>query len=172
MEVKDKFVRLFEHKPPKHRIKNTNLEHDEQLTTGQRVSDTFATVMGSWRFIIIQSIILVFWIVLNTIAFFVHWDSYPYILLNLALSFQAAFATPVILMSQNRQASKDRLTADHDYQINLKGEEETRQLIQHLYEQDAKILDIASKLDSNDNEMIKQTEMLHNVIQNTKRRYT
>lgn len=147
-------MRLFEHKQYLHKIKNINLEHDDQLTFGQRVADNVASIMGSWKFIIIQSVILIFWILLNTLALISHWDGYPYILLNLALSFQAAFATPIILMSQNRQASKDRLVAEHDYQINMKGEEETRQLIQHLYEQDA--------------ELLKQTTMLIDIIQHMK----
>lgn len=147
-------MKLFEHKPHPHKIKNINEVHDDQLTFGQRVADAVASVMGSWKFIIIQSVILVIWICINTIALFIHFDGYPYILLNLALSFQAAFATPIILMSQNRQASKDRLSAEEDYNVNRKGEEETRQLIQHLYEQDK--------------ELSIQTNMLIDLIQHAK----
>jgi uncharacterized membrane protein len=93
-----------------------------QLTIGQRVADTVASNMGSWRFIIIQSIILMFWIALNITAYVQRWDPYPFILLNLALSFQAAYAAPFIMMSQNRQQDIDRLAAEHDYQINIKAE--------------------------------------------------
>jgi uncharacterized membrane protein len=74
-----------------------------QLTVGQRIADTVAANMGSWRFIIIQSGILVIWIILNVTAYVQQWDPYPFILLNLALSFQAAYAAPFIMMSQNRQ---------------------------------------------------------------------
>src|SRR5260370_33485750 len=144
-------MKLFEHKPHIYKIKNINKVHDDQLSVGAKVSDKVASIMGSCRFIITQSILLIIWIIINTIALIVHFDGYSYILLNLALSFQAAFATSVILMSQNRQASKDRLASEHDYQINLKGEEETRQLIQHLYEQDA--------------ELLKQTNMLLHLVQ-------
>ncbi len=73
------------------------------LTTGQRIADTVAATMGSWKFIIIQSVILLAWIALNITAYIEHWDPYPFILLNLALSFQAAYAAPFIMMSQNRQ---------------------------------------------------------------------
>ena len=93
-----------------------------QLTVGQRIADTVAATMGSWRFIIIQSIILMFWIALNITAYVQRWDPYPFILLNLALSFQAAYAAPFIMMSQNRQQDIDRLAAEHDYQINIKAE--------------------------------------------------
>lgn len=139
-------MKLFEHKKHEHAVQNINDVHDDQITFGERIADKVASVMGSWTFIIGQSAVLVLWIIINTVAFIIHWDSYPYILLNLALSFQAAFATPVILMSQNRQASKDRLTAEHDYQINMKAEEETRQLIMHLYEQDKELLKQTSML--------------------------
>jgi uncharacterized membrane protein len=94
----------------------------QPLSLGDRVSDQVAAVMGSWRFIIIQSIILAFWVLLNVVAVVQHWDSYPFILLNLMLSFQAAYAAPIIMMSQNRQAAIDRIEAKHDYEVNQKAE--------------------------------------------------
>ncbi len=93
-----------------------------QLTLGQRIADTVAATMGSWRFIIIQSILLTVWIVLNVTAFVQKWDPYPFILLNLALSFQAAYAAPFIMMAQNRQQDIDRKEAENDYRINIKAE--------------------------------------------------
>ncbi|WP_017302349.1 DUF1003 domain-containing protein [Nodosilinea nodulosa] len=93
-----------------------------RLTMGDRISDKVAAVMGSWPFIIIQSILLACWVGLNVAAFIKHWDPYPFILLNLMLSFQAAYAAPIIMMSQNRQASIDRQDAQHDYEINMKAE--------------------------------------------------
>lgn len=92
------------------------------MSLGERVADRFAEVMGSWRFIIIQSIFLAIWVILNITAFIKHWDPYPFILLNLMLSFQAAYAAPIIMMSQNRQSAIDRKDAKHDYEINLKSE--------------------------------------------------
>ena len=90
--------------------------------------------MGSWPFIIVQSLILFVWIVLNLTAFVEKWDPYPFILLNLALSFQAAYAAPFIMMSQNRQAEIDRNDARHDYDVNIKAELEIELLHQKLDE--------------------------------------
>ena len=94
----------------------------DQLTMGQRIADAVASNMGSWNFIIIQSALLFVWVVLNITAFVFHWDPYPFILLNLALSFQAAYAAPFIMMSQNRQQDIDRLAAENDYKVNIKAE--------------------------------------------------
>ena len=105
-----------------------------QLTTGQRIADTVAATMGSWRFIIIQTTILLAWIALNVTAWIQHWDPYPFILLNLALSFQAAYAAPFIMMSQNRQQDVDRQHAAADYKINIKAELEIELLHQKLDE--------------------------------------
>lgn len=96
--------------------------HRPPLTVGDRIADKVAAVMGSWPFIIIQSILLAFWVSLNVVALIKHWDPYPFILLNLMLSFQAAYAAPIIMMSQNRQASIDRHDAQHDYEVNMKAE--------------------------------------------------
>jgi uncharacterized membrane protein len=104
----------------------------DQLSMGQRIADGVAANMGSWPFIIIQSLILLFWIILNITAFIEHWDPYPFILLNLALSFQAAYAAPFIMMSQNRQQDVDRMAAKNDYDINIKAELEIELLHQKL----------------------------------------
>jgi uncharacterized membrane protein len=103
-----------------------------ELTFGQRIADDVAATMGSWRFIIIQSVILLLWIVLNITAYIEHWDPYPFILLNLALSFQAAYAAPFIMMSQNRQQDIDRMAAKNDYQVNVKAELEIELLHQKI----------------------------------------
>ena len=98
-------------------------------TTGERFADLVTSWIGSWMFLIIQSALLVVWIVLNLIGWWWHWDPYPFILLNLALSFQAAYATPIIMMSQNRQARISERRNRLDLQINLLAEQEnTEQL--------------------------------------------
>ena len=107
---------------------------DTQLTLGQRIADAVAATMGSWTFIIAQSVALMFWIALNVTAYVQQWDPYPFILLNLALSFQAAYAAPFIMMSQNRQQDIDRKAAEHDYQINIKAELEIELLHQKIDE--------------------------------------
>jgi uncharacterized membrane protein len=108
--------------------------YDGNYTVGQRVADRVAASMGSWPFILIQSAILAIWIVLNIVAFVHHWDPYPFILLNLALSFQAAYAAPFIMMSQNRQAAVDRTDAANDYKVNIKAELEIELLHQKIDE--------------------------------------
>ena len=106
----------------------------DKLTVGQIVADWVADNMGSWRFIIIQSAILVLWIVANVTAYIQKWDPYPFILLNLALSFQAAYAAPFIMMSQNRQQEIDRKKAESDYSVNIKAELEIELLHQKIDE--------------------------------------
>ena len=134
---------VHRHKP----VININKIDAEKLTTGQRIADRLATVMGSWAFIIIQSIILAFWITLNVVAYINHWDPYPFILLNLALSFQAAYAAPIIMMSQNRQAAKDRLMAEQDYEVNCKAEDELKSIMSHLEQQDEVMLDVLRRME-------------------------
>jgi uncharacterized membrane protein len=108
------------------------------LTLGQKIADRVAATMGSWTFIIIQSTILALWIALNVTAYVQRWDPYPFILLNLALSFQAAYAAPFIMMSQNRQQDIDRKEAENDYQVNIKAELEIELLHQKIDELRAK----------------------------------
>ena len=81
-------------------------------TSGERIADAVATGMGSWRFIIAQSVIVGIWVLINLLAFLGHWDPNPFILLNLLFSTQAAYASPVLLMAQNRQAQRDRKRDD------------------------------------------------------------
>jgi len=148
--VLEELVRLmpqrFPHAHPP--VRNVNVLHEERLTFGHRVADRFADTVGSWRFIIIQSLILVAWIILNVVAWVHHWDPYPFILLNLTLSFQAAYAAPIIMMSQNRQEAKDRLRAEADYEVNQKAEDEIKLILQHLEYQDELMLQILHRIDT------------------------
>ncbi|MFI4965269.1 MAG: DUF1003 domain-containing protein [Caulobacterales bacterium] len=114
------------------RAEHAAVKGPQELTLGQRVADTVAATMGSWKFIIIQSTILLGWIVLNVTAYVHKWDPYPFILLNLALSFQAAYAAPFIMMSQNRQQDIDRREAEEDHKINIKAELEIELLHQKI----------------------------------------
>jgi uncharacterized membrane protein len=99
--------------------KNWHEKHSETLSFGSRLADSVANGMGSWRFIIIQTILVVLWMGLNLVAFMFHWDVYPFILLNLVFSTQAAYAAPIIMMAQNRQNERDRMQAQEDYQTNI-----------------------------------------------------
>jgi uncharacterized membrane protein len=91
-------------------------------TRGQRLADRVAATVGSWRFIVLQSTAIALWIVGNVWIGAGAWDPYPFILLNLLLSFQAAYTAPAIMMSQNRQSEQDRRHAENDYEVNVKAE--------------------------------------------------
>src|SRR5579884_772051 len=115
--------------------RDVNRIHAESMTFGQRLADGFAAMMGSWPFIIAQSVLLAGWVALNaTELIWRAWDPYPFILLNLVLSFQAAYAAPIIMMSQNRQAAKDRLQAELDLQTDVKAELLIEELHGHVEE--------------------------------------
>lgn len=107
-------------------------KHKESLGFGQQLADKVANGMGSWKFIIIQSAIVVLWMGLNLVGFVYHWDVYPFILLNLLFSTQAAYAAPIIMMSQNRQNERDRAQAHDDYQTNLDAKLEIEALQKQL----------------------------------------
>ena len=123
-------------------------EFDRQLTFGERVADAFALTVGSWRFIIAQSVVLAIWLVLNAIGWIKHWDPYPFILLNLMLSFQAAYAAPIIMMSQNRTSELDRLQANNDYQINQRAELEIEEIMTMLDSHTAMLDTILERLEA------------------------
>jgi uncharacterized membrane protein len=127
--------------------KNINIEFDQNLSFGERLSDRIADFAGSWTFIIFFTGVMFVWIVVNTFIIVTRpFDPYPYILLNLVLSAVAAIQAPIIIMSQNRQESRDRLHAEHDYRVNLHNEMEIHQLhkkINHLlFKQGQKLLEI------------------------------
>jgi len=109
----------------KHISRNTAKESDEVMTFGQRAADKVASFGGSWAFIGLFAATLIAWVILNSFILVNYdktFDPYPYILLNLFLSMLASIQAPIILMSQNRQAEKDRLNVEHDYEVNLKAE--------------------------------------------------
>jgi uncharacterized membrane protein len=136
----------FRHEHPP--VRNVNEMIEEELTLGQRASDRVASIVGSWPFIVIQSALLLLWATLNVTAWIKQWDPYPFILMNLFLSLQAAYTAPVIMMSQNRQAMKDRIEAHNDFLINQKAEEEIRAILDHLAAQDQALIHVHQTLAS------------------------
>jgi uncharacterized membrane protein len=126
-------------------------ELEEHATFGERVADWMATFQGSWRFIFIFALIMAVWIAINGTAGTNAFDPFPFILLNLTLSTYAAFSTPLILMAQNRQSSKDRAVAQNDYQVNLKSEVE--------------IADLHRKVDTLTEALTMQTKMMNALIE-------
>ena len=110
------------------RLTNWHAKHTASLSIGGKIADSVAKGMGSWNFIIIQTVLVILWMALNLVGFFYHWDVYPFILLNLLFSTQAAYAAPIIMMSQNRQNDRDRLHAEEDYKTNVDAKKEIEAL--------------------------------------------
>ena len=117
-------VAVMAHKHP------ANVAQHDELTFGDRLADLVGANIGSWRFIMIQSVVIVLWITVNIVVVALRFDPYPFILLNLVFSTQAAYAAPILQLSQNRQAEHDRLRAEHDYEVN----QEALQLIREIHE--------------------------------------
>jgi uncharacterized membrane protein len=141
-ELSEREQRVLQHVDQRlHISRDANQAFDAHLTFGQRLADRVAVFGGSWTFILLFGAILLAWVVLNSWVLTRRgevFDPYPYILLNLVLSMLAALQAPIIMMSQNRQAAKDRLDAAHDYEVNLKAELEICALhdkLDHLREQ-------------------------------------
>ena len=112
--------------------KTWHQKHEESRSFGDRIADSVANGMGSWRFIIMQTILVVLWMVLNIIGIISHWDPYPFILLNLLFSTQAAYAAPIIMMAQNRQNDRDRIQALEDFNTNIDAKKEIEALQKKL----------------------------------------
>lgn len=112
--------------------RDTNKEHQDALTFGEKLADKVASFGGSWTFLILFAAVLLFWVALNSLFLMRAFDPYPYILLNLFLSMLASVQAPIIMMSQNRHAAKDRIDAAHDYEVNLKAEIEIMALHEKL----------------------------------------
>jgi uncharacterized membrane protein len=123
-------------------------QHRDRLTMGQRVADFSARLIGSWPFIIAQTVFVAIWIVLNLVAWTRRWDPYPFILLNLMFSIQAAYAGPIIMMSQNRQAERDRWQAQADFDTNVKAEQEIEDTQASLVRIEAALKAVAAALNT------------------------
>ncbi len=113
-------------------VRNLNEKLLTERTFGQKVADSVANGMGSWRFIIWQTVFVIVWMTVNVVGIMQHWDPFPFILLNLLFSTQAAYAAPIIMMSQNRAAERDRAQAQNDYETNIAAKEEIEALMRRL----------------------------------------
>lgn len=127
-------------------IHHLNDEYVRSTKWADRVADGIASFGGSWKFILLFSSFLVFWTVWNTIAFTHHFDGPPFILLNLILSFIAAFQAPIIMMSQNRQAARDKHESIIDFAINYKAEQEIDDMQGHLHRMEDQLLELKQML--------------------------
>jgi uncharacterized membrane protein len=133
------FIDKYKHEKVENKIEKP------KLSFGQRSADAVSSFVGSWKFIIIMCVIIFLWILANIYFLFISWDPYPFILLNLALSTLAALHTPVILMSQNRQAEIDRIQAEYDYKVNIKAEKEIENMQKDLDEIKVMIKNLESR---------------------------
>lgn len=126
-----------------------NQNHHNKSTFGQRASDKATSFIGSWKFIIIQTVVLIIWIIFNAFELFFHWDPYPFIFLNLVVGFVASYSAPVIMMSQNRAEERDRKKSEIDLATDRKAEREIEEIQVKLEEMDNKklkrILEILEK---------------------------
>lgn len=113
-------------------VRNLNEKLLAERTFEQKVADSVANGMGSWRFIIWQTVFVIVWMTVNVVGIMQHWDPFPFILLNLLFSTQAAYAAPIIMMSQNRAAERDRAQAQNDYETNIAAKEEIEALMRRL----------------------------------------
>jgi CRP/FNR family transcriptional regulator, cyclic AMP receptor protein len=158
-------IRNFEHK-------NINIEHDERLTVGQKIADTIAAFSGSMSFLFINLFTFAMWILVNTAEpEKYHKDPYPYQFLTMAVSLEAIFLSIFVLISQNRQAAKDRLAAEQDYKINIKSEIEVSQTLDRIEKQEKLILQLLDKREVQEKREVKMLESINVLITRTGRDY-
>ncbi len=132
--------------PKKPHLPTWHEKHIESYTLGQKFADWIARFAGSWKFIILQSVLVIIWMTLNLIGYMYQWDPYPFVLLNLLFSTQAAYAAPIIMMSQNRQSERDREQALSDYETNIDAKREIESLQKELSRIENEKLDIILQL--------------------------
>jgi uncharacterized membrane protein len=152
-EIEDVARDLIRHQHDHPPVRDLNRETDRRQTLSERIGFDFARLVGSWVFVLAQVGLMVVWVVLNAISALAHWDAYPYQFLNFILSLEAALWASVVLMALNRMYDRDRLRAQHDYELDVKTEEETKALMNHLMNQDEILLQVLNRLDRSDREM-------------------
>src|SRR5579859_7137528 len=152
-EIEDIARDLIKHQHDHPPVRDLNREVERKLTFSDRVADDFARLVGSWMFVLVQVGIMLLWVGLNALNLIHPWDRYPFLFLNFILSLEAAIWVSVVLMALNRFADRDRLRAQHDYELDVKAEEEIKALMNHLMHQDEILLQIVNRLDRSDSEM-------------------
>lgn len=164
-EIEDIARDLIKHQHDHPPVRDLNREVERKLTFADRVADDFSRLVGSWVFVLVQVGIMALWVILNALNFLHPWDRFPFLFLNLILSLEAALWVSVVLMSLNRLADRDRLRAQHDYELNVKAEEELKALMNHLMHQDEILLQIVNRLDREDREIKRLTRRLEQAIE-------
>ena len=168
-EIEDIARDLIKHQHDHPPVRDLNRDVERRLTFADRVAADFARLVGSWVFVLVQLGIMVVWVGLNALNLLRPWDRYPFLFLNLVLSLEAAIWVSLVLMSLNRQADRDRLRAQQDYELNVKAEEELKALMNHLMHQDEILLQIVNRLDRGDREMKRLARRVEEVIESGKK---
>src|ERR1700704_585061 len=166
-EIEDIARDLIKHQHDHPPVRDLNREVERRLTFADRVADDFARLIGSWIFVLAQAGIMVLWVGLNALNLIHPWDRYPFLFLNFILAVEVAVWVSVVLMALNRFADRDRLRAQHDYELNVKAEEELKALMNPLMPPDEVLLQIVNRLDRGDREMKRIARHLEVVIETT-----
>ena len=164
-EIEDIARDLIKHQHDHPPVRDLNREVERRQTFAERVADDLARLIGSWIFVAAQLGIMVVWVGLNAFNLIHPWDRYPFLFLNFILSLEAAIWVSVVLMALNRLADRDRLRAQHDYELNVKAEEELKALMNHLMHQDEILLQIVNRLDRGDREMKRLARRLEQLLE-------
>src|SRR4030088_2228300 len=152
-EIEDIARDLVKHQHDHPPVRDLNREVERRLTLADRIADDFARLLGSWIFVLAQAGIMVVWVALNTINLIRPWDRYPFYFLNFILTIEVLVWASIVLMALNRQADRERMRSQHDYELTVKTEEELKALMNHLMPQDEILLQIVNRLDRTDREM-------------------
>jgi len=152
-EIEDIARDLVKHQHDHPPVRDLNREVDRKLTFSDRVASDFARLVGSWVFVLAQVGLMLVWVGLNALNLLRPWDPYPFQFLNFVLSLEAAIWASIMLMALNAQASRDRIRAQNEFELNVKAEEELKSLMNHLMHQDEILLQIVNRLDREDREL-------------------
>jgi uncharacterized membrane protein len=132
-EASKKTIALRRRKVATDHLHPVNQIHVDEATLGERLADKVATVIGSWPFLIVQTVLILLWVIVNVLELTVHpWDPYPFILLNLCFSLQAAYTGPILLVSGNRQSQLDRLRLEHTAEVEEAAEKMTIEVLKEI----------------------------------------
>lgn len=164
-EIEDIARDLIKHQHDHPPVRDLNREIERRETFAERVAADFARLVGSWAFVLAQVGIMVVWVGLNALNLIHPWDRYPFLFLNFILSLEAALWVSVVLMALNRLADRDRLRAQHDFELNVKGEEELKALMNHLMHQDEILLQVVNRLDRADREIKRLARRMEQAIE-------
>jgi len=159
-EIEDIARDLIKHQHDHPPVRDLNRETERRLTLADRIAMDFTRLVGSWIFVLAQLGLMAVWILLNALSLIKGWDPYPFQFLNFILTLEVAAWLSLVLMAFNRQADRNRLSSQHDYELNVKAEEELKALMNHLMHQDEILLQIVNRLDRGDREMKRLARLL------------